>query len=158
MNQLSHVNSQGESVMVEVSHKERSLRIAIAQAWIEMDQATWHTVCQGKGPKGEVLAVARVAGIMAAKRTSEIIPMCHPLEITGLAVDFTSVTVDNEMVRIIATLTAKNIGRTGIEMEALFGANVAALTIYDMVKAIDKTMVICGNRLLYKTGGKKGTS
>jgi len=156
MNQLSHLNQAGESIMVEVSQKEESLRLAIAEAWIKMDAKTWKAIDEGSGPKGEVLAVARVAGILAAKKTADVIPMCHPLQITGVTVDFSLTESDDDFVKLLVTVTAKNIGRTGIEMEALYGANVAALTIYDMVKAIDKGMVIGGNRLIFKSGGRSG--
>jgi cyclic pyranopterin phosphate synthase len=157
MSQLSHLNQNGESVMVEVSRKEESLRIAIAEAWIKMKSSTWKAINEGNAPKGEVLAVARVAGILAVKKTADVIPMCHPLQITGISIDFSITEKDDDFVKLLATVTAKNIGRTGIEMEALYGASVAVLTIYDMVKAIDKGMLIGGNRLIFKTGGRSGT-
>lgn len=155
---LSHLNERGESRMVDVSAKDVTTRTATAEAVLRMEPATHRAVVQGSGPKGEVLPVARVAGIMAAKRTPEAIPMCHPLALSGVELEFdTSLAPDKAGragIRVLARV--KCTGRTGVEMEALHAAAVAALTIYDMVKALEKGMELVSVRLLEKTGGKSG--
>lgn len=147
--QLSHISDGGAAHMVDVSAKQPTLRRAVAEGYVRMAAATLQALKEHTGPKGEVLPVARVAGIQAAKRTGELIPLCHPLPVEQVTVDFELVP---DGVRIIAsaTITAK----TGVEMEAFTAVTVAALTIIDMLKAIDSAMRIEGVRLLEKTGGK----
>ena len=151
MSQLSHLDESGAARMVDVSEKPITYRMAIAEARIVMQPETLEAIKAGNVKKGDVLGTARVAGIMAAKRTSELIPMCHPLLLTKVAVDFDY--VENG---IAIRTVVKTQGQTGVEMEALTAASVAALTIYDMAKALEKTMHIENVRLLYKTGGKSG--
>jgi len=152
--ELTHLDGSGRARMVDISSKEVSARTAVAQATISMRGSTLDLIMGGGVKKGDVLAVAQVAGIMAAKRTSEIIPMCHPIAITGLDLEFK---IDREASAITAVVTARTLDRTGIEMEALTGAAVAALTIYDMCKAVDRDMTITDVKLLSKSGGKSGT-
>ena len=154
MPKLSHIDEQGRARMVDVGGKPETERVAVARGEIRMKPETLALIQSGGVPKGDVLGVARVAGIMAAKRTGELIPLCHPLPITNAAVDFT---VDEAGGRILIEARASTVGRTGVEMEALTACSVAALTIYDMVKAADKGMVIGEIRLVKKTGGKSGT-
>jgi cyclic pyranopterin phosphate synthase len=151
MSGLSHLDDQGRARMVDVGGKTETQRVAIALGTIRMAQATLTALRDGKTPKGDVLAVARIAGIMAAKRTAELIPLCHPLALNSVAVEFAFVS-DGIEARATASLT----GRTGVEMEALTAVSVALLTVYDMAKAIDKAMVIDGVRLIEKRGGKSG--
>jgi cyclic pyranopterin phosphate synthase len=155
---LSHVNEAGEARMVDVSTKEDTVRTAVAEAVVRMNPATHEAAVKGTGPKGEVLAVARVAGIQAAKRTHEAIPMCHPLLITGVEVGFQTDVRPDEHGRpgIKIVVGVKCEGKTGVEMEALHAASVAALTIYDMCKALEKGIEIMHVRLVKKTGGKSG--
>jgi cyclic pyranopterin phosphate synthase len=156
---LSHVTETGAARMVDVSGKAATLRRAVAEGYVWMAEATWEALKSHSGPKGEVLPVARVAGIQAAKRTGELIPLCHPLPVEQVTVDFELEpmgAIGREglvAVRIVAaaTITAK----TGIEMEALTAVTVAGLTVIDMLKAIDSAMEIGGVRLLEKTGGKR---
>jgi len=148
---FSHIDEQGRARMVDVGGKPDTERSARAGARVEMAPATLSQLMEGALPKGDVLAVARVAGIMAAKDTSRLIPMCHPLSLTHVAVDFR---VDEENPAVIVESSASLRGKTGVEMEALTAAAVAALTIYDMCKAVDKGMVINEVRLLEKHGGK----
>jgi cyclic pyranopterin phosphate synthase len=155
---LTHLDSAGRAAMVNVGDKEISARRAVAEGFVLLLPETLQAIAEERVPKGEVLAVARVAGILAAKRTGELIPLCHPLPIESVSVDFDLPSFEpregEERVRLrvkaVATISAK----TGVEMEALTAVAVAALTIYDMCKAIDKGMVIEGVRLLEKTGGK----
>ncbi len=140
--------------MVDVSAKEATVREAVAQATVTMRDSTLDLILGGGVEKGDVLAVAQVAGIMAAKKTSEIIPMCHPIAITGVDLEFE---VDREASTITVTARARTLDRTGIEMEALTAAAVAALTIYDMCKAADRDMTVKEVKLLFKAGGKSGT-
>ena len=149
---LSHLDSTGAARMVDVSAKDETQRVATAEATVRMARETLALIQSGGMPKGDVLATARIAGIMAAKRTSELIPLCHPLAITGVTVELAP--GGAEALRIEATV--KTTGKTGVEMEALTAASVAALTVYDMCKAVEKGMVIEGVRLLEKTGGKSG--
>jgi indole-3-glycerol phosphate synthase len=151
--ELTHLDADGHAHMVDVSDKAESERIAVAAARIAMQPQTLARIAAGDLPKGDVLATARIAGIMAAKRTAELIPLCHPLALTSVAVDLACV-AEHSCVAITATCKLK--GRTGVEMEALTAASVAALTIYDMCKAIDRGMVVTELRLLRKSGGRSG--
>lgn len=150
---LTHFDGQGNAVMVDVSAKDDTSRTAVASGKIKVNQAVMDAVLAGSVKKGDVLGVARVAGIMAVKQTSSLIPMCHTLLITKCSVDFE---IDEEHLEIKAVCTAKVEGKTGVEMEALTGVSVALLTIYDMCKAIDKRMELGEIRLESKSGGKSG--
>lgn len=152
-NKLTHFDSKGNAVMVDVSEKNITQRVAIAKGKIYVNKAVIEAIVNDTVEKGDVLGVARVAGIMGVKKTSELIPMCHPLMITKCSIDFN---VNEEENYIEAVCTAKVNGKTGVEMEALIGVNIALLTIYDMCKAIDKTMEISEVHLAKKTGGKSG--
>jgi len=154
MSKLSHVDDQGRASMVDVSDKEATERLATAEAIIVLSPEAYRLVISGTAKKGDVLATARIAGIMAAKKTSELIPLCHPLALSHVGVDFDPLPERNAF-RIVTS--AKTIGPTGVEMEALTAASVAALTVYDMVKAVDKGAVIESIRLLTKSGGKSGS-
>jgi len=149
--ELTHINSQGRAKMVDVSDKPETFRTAVAEGTVRMSPATAERIRTGGIAKGDVLAVAQVAGIMAAKRTGDWVPMCHPVRLTGVDLSFT---VEEAAVRIRAEARCK--GETGVEMEALTAVSAAALTIYDMCKAIQKDMEICGVRLCRKTGGRSG--
>ena len=151
MNKLTHLDSQGAARMVDVGGKPETARSATATGRIRLSPEALVAVREGSGPKCDVLAAARIAGIMAAKKTGELIPLCHPLSLDAVSVDFA---FEKDAVR--ATVTASLTGRTGVEMEAMTATSVALLTIYDMAKALDKGMVIEGVRLLEKTGGKSG--
>jgi cyclic pyranopterin phosphate synthase len=153
MTDLTHLDEHGAARMVDVSDKEMTAREATAEAVIVLSEQAFTAVMDGSAPKGDVLATARIAGIMGAKKTSELIPLCHPLPLSKLAIDFEP-QADRNAIRIIAM--AKTTAQTGVEMEALTAASVAALTIYDMVKAVDKGAVIETIRLLTKSGGKSG--
>ncbi len=157
---LSHLDEEGRAQMVDVSAKADTERIAVAKGQVTMQPATLGLIQAGKIEKGQVFAVARVAGIMAAKRTHELIPMCHPLLITDVSVDFEILSQggENEPARVGIIGTAKNVGKTGVEMEALVAVTTAALTIYDMAKAVDRGMHIENVRLVLKKGGKSGES
>lgn len=150
--QLTHLDEHGAARMVNVGEKEFTRRTAQAQAVITMQPETLQKIVEGDMPKGDVFACARIAGIMAAKRTSELIPMCHPLPIDSVKVELTP--VGENQVRVVSTLRCTY--KTGIEMEALTAASVAALTVYDMCKAIDRGMRIDQVYLLHKDGGKSG--
>jgi len=150
---LSHLNSQGQAAMVDVSAKAATLREATAVAAITMTAATLAEIEAGNAPKGDVLGTARIAGIMAAKQTPHLIPLCHPLPLQKVAVD---ITADPALPGYTITATVRTKAETGVEMEALTAATVAALTLYDMAKALEKSMEIKGVRLLAKTGGKSG--
>ena len=152
-NKLTHFDDKGNAVMVDVSDKHITKREAIAKGKIYVNSAVMDAVINDKVEKGDVLGVSRVAGIMAVKRTWELIPMCHPLMITKCSIDFN---INEEENYIEAICTAKVNGKTGVEMEALTGVNIALLTIYDMCKAIDKSMEISDIHLSKKTGGKSG--
>jgi cyclic pyranopterin phosphate synthase len=151
MTGLTHLDSQGQARMVDVGGKAASARSATATGRIRMSAAALTAVREGSGPKGDVLAAARIAGIMAAKKTAELIPLCHPLALDQVVVEFT---FEDDAVR--ASATASLTGKTGVEMEAMTATSIALLTIYDMAKALDKGMVIEGVRLLAKSGGKSG--
>ncbi len=153
---LTHFSAEGEAHMVDVSDKPTTARRAVATATVRMQSATLELIRSGQAAKGDVLAVARIAGIMAAKRTAELIPLCHPLPITAVAISFTVAVFDAEPPVVTIEAEVKTSGPTGVEMEALTAASVAALTIYDMVKAVDRGMVIENLRLLHKSGGKSG--
>lgn len=148
---LTHLDDQGKARMVDVGGKAESQRLAVAEGRIAMSPAALEAIRDGNVPKGDVLAAARIAGIMAAKKTAELIPLCHPLALDAVHVDF-ALEADGVRVTASASLT----GRTGVEMEAMTAVSVALLTIYDMAKAIDKGMVISGVRLIEKRGGKSG--
>jgi cyclic pyranopterin phosphate synthase len=153
MAQLTHLDDQGQARMVDVGAKEDSEREAVAAGRVRMRTETLALLRAGNLPKGDVLGTARVAGIMAAKRTSELIPLCHPLLLTHAGIDFG---YDEETPAVEITATIRCRGRTGVEMEALSAVSIAALTIYDMAKAVERGMVIEGIRLLEKRGGKSG--
>lgn len=150
---LTHLNEAGEAHMVDVSAKAETERVAKAGARVLLQKSTLDLILSGQAAKGDVLATARIAGIMAAKKTSDLIPLCHPLALSQVTVELTP---DTEAHAIDIVATCKLKGRTGVEMEALTAASVAALTIYDMVKAVDRGMQITDIRLLHKSGGKSG--
>jgi cyclic pyranopterin phosphate synthase len=151
MSKLTHLDSEGAAHMVDVGGKPATARRAVASGRITMSAEALAAIRAGNAPKGDVLGTARIAGIMAAKRTGELIPLCHPLGLEAVSVEF-----DYEDAAIRVTATASLTGRTGVEMEAMTAASIALLTIYDMAKAIDKGMVIDAVRLITKTGGKSG--
>ncbi|MBX2998491.1 MAG: cyclic pyranopterin monophosphate synthase MoaC [Caldilineaceae bacterium] len=150
---LTHLDQHGHAAMVDISQKEATSREAVAQGEVRMSPSTLAAIRDGDVPKGDVLAAARIAGIMAAKRTPELIPLCHTLLLSKVAVDFE---IDEAENRVLITATVRCEGQTGVEMEALTAVSVAALTIYDMAKALEKGMVIGPIRLLEKRGGKSG--
>ncbi len=152
-NPLTHLDSKGQARMVDVSAKQHTEREARAMAVIRMLPETLQLIVEGKHKKGDVMATARIAGIMAAKKTPDIIPMCHPLMLTSVKVELTA-NIENSSVEIVAR--CKLVGQTGVEMEALMAASAAALTLYDMCKAVDKGMIIDQVQLLEKKGGKSG--
>jgi cyclic pyranopterin phosphate synthase len=151
---LTHFDAEGRAVMVDVSGKEETARTATGAATVLMAKETLELILSGGHKKGDVLGVARLAGIMAAKRTPELIPLCHPLALASVEVDLVPDPVRNA---VDVTATCKLTGRTGVEMEALTAATVAALTVYDMCKAVDRGMRITDVRLIHKAGGKSGT-
>lgn len=154
---LTHLDAEGRAQMVDVSAKTDTERVAIAKAHVVMQKTTRALIAQGGIAKGDVFAVARVAGIMAAKRAPELIPMCHPLLLTDVEIQFADLDPpDDAHARIEITGAVKNVGKTGVEMEALVAVANAALTIYDMVKAVDRRVRIDNLRLVYKAGGKSG--
>jgi cyclic pyranopterin monophosphate synthase len=150
---LTHFDDQGRAHMVDVSDKPVTARIAIAAGEVRMSAQTLALITQGRAAKGDVLGVARLAGIMGAKRTADLIPLCHPLPITKVALDLTP---DPDLPGVRVEATVKTGGQTGVEMEALTAVSVACLTIYDMVKAVEKAMIIQNIRLILKDGGKSG--
>ena len=151
--ELTHIDETGKARMVDVSEKAITKRVAIASGYVKVAPETLALIKQGEVKKGDVLAVARVAGILAAKRTGELIPLCHPLSLESVVVDLQ---LDEENSMILIEAQAVNSAKTGIEMEALTAVSVAGLTIYDMCKAVDKYMVIGDIKLLHKSGGKSG--
>ena len=153
MSKLTHINSNGEAQMVDVSDKENTMREAKAGARVVMQSKTLDLIVSGSHKKGDVLSVAKIAGIQAAKKCSELIPLCHPLMLTKVNIELTP---NSEKNCIEITATAKLNGRTGVEMEALTAASIAALTVYDMCKAVDRFMTIDNVQLLEKKGGKSG--
>ena len=153
MSRLTHLDAAGNAHMVDVSDKDVTSRSATAKAMVVMQPGTLALILEGKAKKGDVLATARIAGIMAAKKTHELIPLCHPLMITKVAVEFVA---DQASSTIAVTATVKVEGKTGVEMEALTACSVACLTLYDMCKAVDRAMKITDLRLVEKSGGKSG--
>jgi cyclic pyranopterin phosphate synthase len=152
-NKLTHLDEHGRAHMVDVGHKPDTERLAVARGEIHMKSETLDLIRAGQIKKGDVLTVAQIAGISASKRTSELIPLCHPLPLTKVDVDFA---LDDSIPGVVITATAKTIGKTGVEMEALTAVSIAALTIYDMAKASEKTMRIQNIRLVEKHGGQSG--
>jgi cyclic pyranopterin phosphate synthase len=158
MSSLTHFDDQGQAHMVDVAAKASTHRIGIAGGRIEMLASTLALIEAGSAKKGDVLGVARIAGIMAAKKTSELIPLCHPLALTRVAIDFKATHADETGAdSVFCTATVETVGPTGVEMEALTAVQVALLTIYDMCKAVDRGMTISGVKLLEKHGGKSGS-
>lgn len=156
MSDFTHINEQGNAKMVDVSEKDITKRIARAHSSITVNHTIYQQIIDNTAKKGNVLNTSQIAGIMAAKNTATIIPMCHPLPLTGIDIEFHWETIDNEHYRLNITATVSTTGKTGVEMEALTAASVTALTIYDMTKAVDKGMVIGETYLLNKSGGKSG--
>lgn len=148
---LTHFNNKGEAVMVDISHKDKTLRKAVAKGEITLNDEAVNAVKNGSNKKGDTLSAARIAGIMAAKKTYELIPLCHIIPITHLKIDFE---IKNNTIECICSVSSR--AETGVEMEALTGVSAALLTIYDMCKAADKSMIISNICLLEKTGGKSG--
>lgn len=153
MPEFTHFNQQGNAVMVDVSEKKETVREAVAEGCIYMSPECFQKVKDGRMGKGDVLGVARIAGIMGAKKTSELIPLCHILNLSKVEIEFI---MEEEACCVKAVCTARTVGKTGVEMEALTGVHVALLTIYDMCKAVDKTMEMNGIHLCRKSGGKSG--
>jgi cyclic pyranopterin phosphate synthase len=153
MNQLSHLDEKGQARMVDVTDKTPAFRQAVATGSVRMRPETAALIEQGGIPKGDVFATARIAAIMAAKKTGELIPMCHPLELTGIEVNFSCNQADGE---VLIEAQVRTVGRTGVEMEAMTAVSVAALTIYDMCKAVDREIVLTDIQLISKQGGKSG--
>ncbi|MER9866776.1 cyclic pyranopterin monophosphate synthase MoaC [Mesorhizobium sp. M0136] len=150
---LTHLGAQGEANMVDVGDKAETVRTAVAEGFVAMRPETLDVILAGDAKKGDVLGTARIAGIMAAKKTHELIPLCHPLLLTRISVD---IEPDVALPGLKVTALTRVTGKTGVEMEALSAVSVACLTIYDMAKAVDRAMVISGIRLVEKTGGKSG--
>jgi cyclic pyranopterin phosphate synthase len=153
VSKLSHIDKKGEARMVDVSDKAATTRTAVAEGFVAMQAETLALLQSGETPKGDVLATARIAGIMAAKRTHELIPLCHPLNLTKVAVQLEP---NDKPPGVRVTAEVKTAGQTGVEMEALTAVSVACLTLYDMLKAVDRTMSFEGIRLLEKSGGRSG--
>ena len=151
---LTHFDAQGQAHMVDVGAKTSTHRVAVATGRIAMEPATLALIQSGTAKKGDVLGIARIAGIMGAKKTSELIPLCHPIALTRVAVEFEVLADSHE---VVCTATAETVGQTGVEMEALTAVQVALLTIYDMCKAVDRGMTMTGITLLEKHGGKSGS-
>ncbi len=154
MSDFTHFDPKGDAVMVDVSAKNETERVAVAAGSVIMEKATLEKIMSGGLKKGDVLSVARLAGIMGAKRTPDLIPLCHPLNLSSVAVDLTC---DPARSAVDITATCKITGRTGVEMEALTAVSVAALTVYDMCKSLDRSMRLTDIKLLHKSGGKSGT-
>ena len=150
---LTHFDDQGQAHMVDVSDKAVTSRVAIATGYISMAPQTFEIISEGRAKKGDVLGVARLAGIMGAKKTSDLIPLCHPLPVTKVAVELT---LDPDLPGVRINATVKTTGQTGVEMEALTAVSTAALTVYDMTKAVDRAMQIGGIHVVLKDGGKSG--
>jgi len=151
---FSHFDSEGKAIMVDISKKNNTERIATASSSISMNQKTLNMIKEGTSKKGDVLGIARIAGIMAAKKTSDLIPLCHPVSLSSVSINFE---IQDNINTVKITCDCKLNGKTGLEMEALTAVSVAALTIYDMCKAVDKEMTINKTQLLFKSGGKSGT-
>ena len=154
MSDFTHIDDQGNAIMVDVSHKDNSDRTATAKGSVIMGPQTLKLIMDGGVKKGDVLSVAQIAGIMGAKKTPDLIPLCHPLNLSSVKVDLIC---DPERCAVDISATCRLVGKTGVEMEALTAASIAALTIYDMCKAVDRSMRITDIRLVYKSGGKSGT-
>jgi cyclic pyranopterin phosphate synthase len=154
MKKLSHVNNEGDVQMVDVTAKANTIRKAKARGIVKMDIHTLQLIEKGQMTKGNVLTTAKIAGIMAAKKTGELIPLCHPLELTGIDINFS---IDHKKSQIVIESLVQTAGKTGVEMEAMTAVSVAALTIYDMCKAVNKKIIIGDIMLLEKSGGKSGT-
>lgn len=152
-NQLTHLDQEGNANMVDVGDKAETQRVAVASGFVQMDKETLELIAQGGHKKGDVLSVARIAGIQAAKQCASLIPLCHPLMLNSVKVELS---LDHDKQRVAIQATCKVSGKTGVEMEALTAVSTSALTIYDMCKAVDKNMVIGGIHLLEKTGGRSG--
>jgi cyclic pyranopterin phosphate synthase len=153
MSDLTHFDEAGNAHMVDVSDKAVTSRIATAEGWVKMAPETFALITEGRAKKGDVIGVAQLAGIMGAKKTPELIPLCHPLPVTKVSVDLTQ---DPDLPGLRIEATVKTTGQTGVEMEALTAVSTCALTVYDMVKAVDKAMEIGGIRVILKDGGKSG--
>ncbi len=153
MSKLTHLDEQGRASMVDVGHKPDTERIAIASGEVHMKKETFELIRDGQIKKGDVLTIAQIAGITASKRTSDLIPLCHPLPLSKIDVDLA---LDESLPGVVITATVKTIGKTGVEMEALTAVSVAALTVYDMAKAAEKSMRIQNIRLIEKHGGQSG--
>jgi len=153
MSDLTHFDGQGHAHMVDVSDKDVTARVAMAEGHIKMAPETYDIIAEGRAKKGDVLSVARLAGIIGAKKTPDLIPLCHPLPVTKVAVELT---LDPDLPGVRIEGTVKTTGQTGVEMEALTAVSVAALTVYDMAKAVDRAMEIGGIRVILKDGGKSG--
>lgn len=150
---LTHFDAKGDAHMVDVSDKAVTSRVATAEGWVKMARETFDIIAEGRAKKGDVLGVAQLAGIMGAKKTPDLIPLCHPLPVTKVAVEMT---LDAKLPGVRIEATVKTTGKTGVEMEALTAVSTAALTVYDMAKAVDKEMLIGGIRVTLKDGGKSG--
>ena len=158
MNSLTHFDAQGQAHMVDVGGKTNTPRLAVAEGRIDMLTSTLALIESGTASKGDVLGIARIAGILAAKKTSDLIPLCHPLALTRVAIEFTPHATDGSTpAHVNCIARAETVGPTGVEMEALTAVQMALLTIYDMCKAVDRSMTINGVRLLEKHGGKSGS-
>ena len=153
-NKFTHFDNDGKAIMVDISEKNVTERLASAISSISMNKETLNMIKNGSAKKGDVLGIARIAGIMAAKKTSELIPLCHPVSLSSVSINFE---IDDSMNSINIICSCKLNGKTGLEMEALTAASIAALTIYDMCKAVDREMTITKTQLTYKSGGKSGT-
>lgn len=153
---FTHFNEHGRAKMVDISDKKETARKAIARSSIQMKRIVYENITEQKNKKGDVLSVAQVAGIMAAKQTSTLIPMCHPIPISGVDLSFEWANTENDTYELMINAEVKTVGSTGVEMEALTAASVTALTVYDMCKAVDKGMIIGQTYLLEKSGGKSG--
>jgi cyclic pyranopterin phosphate synthase len=157
MTEFTHFNKDGRAKMVDISNKQDSTRKAIAKSSVHMNKDVYENIVQQKNKKGDVLGVAQIAGIMGAKQTSTLIPMCHPIPISGVDLSFDWVTdFDKDEYELVIQAEVKTVGSTGVEMEALTAASAAALTVYDMCKAVDKEMIIGPTYLMEKIGGKSG--
>lgn len=156
MAEFTHFDEQGRARMVDISDKKETARVAVAHSSVKMTEVVYKSITEQKNKKGDVLAVAEVAGIMGSKQTASLIPMCHPIPISGVKLSFEWKNNDPTIYELELTAEVKTVGSTGVEMEALTAVTIAALTVYDMCKAIDKSMVIGETYLLEKSGGKSG--
>lgn len=156
MGEFTHFDEEGRARMVDISEKKESARVAVARSGIKVNEEIYKNIIEHKNKKGDVLQVAQIAGIMAAKQTANLIPMCHPIPISGVNIYFNWYEQINNTYELEIQAEVKTVGSTGVEMEALTAASVTALTVYDMCKAVDKGMTICETYLLEKTGGKSG--